>query len=200
VRFKHLIIDDFLTPEAHAALLAFTLANEAAFVPAQVHEHGSGLVASDMRSSMRFGGQLGAIGENFRAAILSRQEALFAGTGTAPFAIKRCEIELAAHGHGGFFKLHQDTLTGEERLSRGADRLISTVYYFHAVPRRFSGGELALYPLGPGEPVQIEPRDNCLIAFASMAPHEVRAISSPGGVFAASRFSINCWLHRARDQ
>lgn len=200
MRFKHLVIEDFLAPADHAALLAFTLANRTGFRPSEVHEHGSGLTAPDMRSSLRFGGELGTIGALFEAAIMARQGALFAGTGTAPFPIKRCEIELSAHRDGGFFAMHQDTLTGEERLSRGADRLMSTVYYFHAAPQRFSGGELALYPLGPGKPELIAPRDNCLIAFASMAPHEVRSVSCPSGQFAAARFSINCWLHRARDQ
>jgi SM-20-related protein len=200
VRFKHLVIEEFLAPADHAALLAFTVANQAAFRSSEVHEHGSGLTAPDMRSSLRFGGELGAIGAHFEAAILARQDSLFVGTATAPFAIKRCEIELAAHLDGGFFALHQDTLTGEERKTRGADRLISTVYYFHAAPQRFSGGELALYPLGPGKPELIAPRDNCLIAFASMAPHAVMPVSCPSGEFAAARYSINCWLHRARDQ
>lgn len=199
MRLKRLIVEHFLPAADHAALLAFALANEARFHPAEVQEQGEGRYAPGMRNSLRFTGDLGAIGETFAAAILASQDALFEGTGTAPFAVKRCEIELSAHGDGGFFALHQDTLTGAERATRSSDRMITAVYWFHAQPRAFSGGTFALYPLVPGaEPERIEPRDNRLIAFPAMAPHAVEPVSCPGGGFAGARFSINCWLHRAR--
>jgi SM-20-related protein len=200
VRLKRLVIEDFLPPADHAALLAFALASEAGFLPSEVHDSGDGRYDPSSRRSLRFGGDLGAIGEAFGAAILARRDDLFAATGTPPFAVKRCEIELSAHGDGGFFALHQDTLTGAERLSRSADRLLTAVYWFHRQPQRFGGGEFALYPIGPGEPELIAPRDNRLVAFSAIAPHEVRPVSCPGGGFGDARFSINCWLHRARDQ
>jgi len=201
VRLKRLIVEDFLPAPEHAALLAFALANEARFHPAEVHARGEGRYAPGMRNSLRFTGDLGAVGSAFISAITSSQQQMFAGTGTAPFPVKRCEIELSAHGDGGFFGLHQDSLTGAERASRSADRVITAVYWFHVQPKAFSGGQFALYPLTPGgEPDLIEPRDNRLIAFNAMAPHAVQPVSCPAGTFAASRFSINCWLHRGRDQ
>ena len=201
MRLKRLIVEKFLPAADHAALLDFALANEARFHPAEVQEQGEGRYAPGMRNSLRFTGDLGAIGETFAAAILASQDALFVGTGTAPFPVKRCEIELSAHGDGGFFALHQDSLTGEERASRSADRMITAVYWFHVEPQAFSGGAFALYPLTPGgEPERIEPRNNRLIAFPAMAPHAVESVSCPSGSFSDSRFSINCWLQRARSE
>ena len=201
MRLKRLIIEDFLPAADHAALLSFALANEARFHPAEVQQRGEGRYAPGIRNSMRFTGDLGAIGTAFSEAVLASQQSLFAGTGTPPFAIKRCEIELSAHGDGGFFAPHQDTLTGHERASRSADRVITAVYWFHVEPQGFSGGTFALYPLTPeSDPERIVPRDNRLVAFPAMAPHAVEPVSCPSGEFAAARFSINCWLQRARSK
>src|SRR5690349_24524417 len=54
--------------------------------------------------------------------------------------LTKVERQLTAHGRGGFFVPNVDT--GDARV-RG--RRISCVYYFHQVPKRFSGGELKLY-------------------------------------------------------
>jgi predicted 2-oxoglutarate/Fe(II)-dependent dioxygenase YbiX len=198
IRLKHLVIDDFLPAEDHAALLAFALANEAHFAPSEVRRGTQGYHAPDTRKSLLCGAPLGGLKDRFRAAILARNDELFAATGTPPFAVARCEIELAVHRDGCFFAGHQDTFTEESRAGTHSDRLVSAVWYFHAEPRRFSGGELAIYPFGEGEPDLIEPRDNRLVVFPSVAFHEVLPISCPGDAFADARFSINCWLRRAR--
>ena len=56
------------------------------------------------------------------------------------FALGEVERQLTAHGSGGFFAPHVDTGHPID-----ANRRISCVYYFHASPRRFTGGELKLY-------------------------------------------------------
>jgi SM-20-related protein len=52
--------------------------------------------------------------------------------------------------------------------------------------------------VGPLVAVAVEPEHNRLVAFPAFVPHEVVPISCPGNAFADRRFSINCWLHRAR--
>ena len=47
----------------------------------------------------------------------------------------RIERQLTAHGSGGFFAPHVDT--GDAAVAK---RRISCIYYFHASPRRFTGG------------------------------------------------------------
>lgn len=195
---SHLIIDDFLPPADHADLLAYVLAHPERFEPSLVRRQGQEHFAPAGRNSLLHEGTLGDLGARFEAAILAQRDQLFAATGTPAFPVERCEIELSVHRDGGFYKPHQDTFTGKDREGLKSDRVVTVVYYFHTLPRGFSGGEIALYPFRPGEPLRVEPRDNRLVAFPSFALHEVLPVSCPGDNFAAARFSINCWLRRAK--
>lgn len=114
--------------------------------------------------------------------------------GTTRFEPRELEIELVAHCDGAFFREHQDRL-GAPRLSR----LISAVYYFHRLPKSFSGGALRIYPIAgsksANEFVEIEPINDTLVFFPSWFPHEVLPVNCPSGRFEDSRFAINCWFH-----
>lgn len=83
--------------------------------------------------------------------------------------------------------------------------MLSAVYYFHALPKGFSGGQLRLFRFGADHTaaqselanhVDLEPVRNSLIAFPSWAYHEVRPVSCPSGDFADFRFALNCWYCR----
>lgn len=195
---KHLIIDEFLPAADHAALIAYVLANPQRLEPSLVRREGHEAFSPGGRNSLLHAGPLGELGTHFEAAIMEHQDELFAGTGTPPFPVHSCEIELSVHRDGGFYKPHQDTFTGHDRDGLKYDRMVTAVYYFHQSPKGFSGGEIALYPFRPGEPLRIEPCDNRLVAFPSFVLHEVLPVSCPGDDFAAARFSINCWLRRAK--
>jgi SM-20-related protein len=75
------------------------------------------------------------------------------------------------------------------------------------MPRPFTGGELRLYGFPkwatPGERatplpyVDIEPETDTLVIFPSWLRHEVRPVRVPSGAWSHSRFTINCWIHRA---
>jgi Rps23 Pro-64 3,4-dihydroxylase Tpa1-like proline 4-hydroxylase len=196
---RHLVIDQFLPPDLHDAVLAHALGNAARFAPSEVRPGARGYIDPDIRRSLVLDIGLGALEGAFQAAIAAQLDELCAGAGIAPFAIARSECELAAHGDGHFFRIHHDTLVEQGRTSTNTDRVLSLVYYFHRQPPGFSAGELAVYPFGGGEPVLIEPRDNRLVAFAAMTPHEVLPVRCPSGQFEDYRFAINCWLHRARQ-
>ena len=117
-----------------------------------------------------------------------------------PFDAPNLETELVAHGDGAFYKRHVDTQTPRHPEVNGI-RVLSGVYYFHAEPKAFTGGELRLYALGgkSGENfVDIEPVNNSLLVFPAWAPHEVRPVSCPSKRFIDSRFAINCWLRRQK--
>jgi Rps23 Pro-64 3,4-dihydroxylase Tpa1-like proline 4-hydroxylase len=125
---------------------------------------------------------------------------MFAKLGSSPFTPARIELELVAHGDGAFFSTHTDTFVRVEGAP--SHRVISAVYYFHALPRAFSGGVLRLYALASGPEqersrVEIEPENDTLAFFPSWYPHEVLPVKCPGGRFEDSRFAINCWVHRA---
>jgi Rps23 Pro-64 3,4-dihydroxylase Tpa1-like proline 4-hydroxylase len=193
----HVLIDDFLPAELHAALLAHVLAVED-FVPARTiangkldynHAHRRGKLSED-----RLGPHLAA----FRAALQGAFKTIPGQLGMVPFKSAAIEIRLAAHGDGDFFKPHRDTFVGAERALSRHDRLVTAVYYIHGQPRRFVGGELLLYPFDRSAPLEIEPCDNCLVAFPSFLLHEVKPVSNPTGEWSNSRFSVSCWFDRER--
>src|SRR5690606_6893562 len=123
--------------------------------------------------------------------------AITAALKLSPFDPTVYEMELVAHNDGAFFARHIDTFTGANGLPP-TQRMISAVYYFFETPRRFSGGELRLYPVlgGVANWADIEPVCDTLVCFPSFAPHEVLPIACPSGQFAHSRFAINTWICR----
>ena len=89
-------------------------------------------------------------------------------SGLAPRLLSgKLEVEMVAHGDGAFFAEHSDTLLeGQKFVIR---RIISAVYYFHRLPKSFTGGILRIYPLAGREKsdAYIEPVNDTLIFFPS---------------------------------
>lgn len=194
------MIDDFLPSEFHDGLLRYALDNQARFVPTQIYDAGGERgVNSGFRMSWYCQDGLGQFGQSFKETVKVRFPELLQQLGMPSFAISGVELELVAHRNGSFFRRHIDTATQSARDKQTSDRMISAVYYLHNHPKRFSGGELALFPIRKGEPQLIEPCDNRLVAFASFVLHEVRTVVCPSDDFADARFAVNCWLHRAKN-
>lgn len=146
--------------------------------------------------------EIGPLAALFRGRIRSSVPAALDAIGMRDFAVGEIELELAAHGDGAFFAPHVDTQLASSHSDRGP-RVLSAVYYFHALPQRFSGGALRLHPFHPepgnDDPVDIEPVHDRLVVFPSSARHEVRLVSCPGIAFADWRFALNCWVRKASD-
>ena len=141
--------------------------------------------------------------------LLAALPQVMAGTGTGGLPPVSLELELAAHGDGAFYLPHLDIPVGARRKpvsgSPHEDRVLSAVYYFHHLPKAFSGGELRLFRFGadsdatradPANHVDLEPVGNNLVAFPSWIYHEVRPVSCPSGEFRDYRFALNCWYCR----
>jgi Rps23 Pro-64 3,4-dihydroxylase Tpa1-like proline 4-hydroxylase len=192
----HLVIADFLPPENVAALLADALAMEARFQPSTIH-YGSGGQGVDPRH--RVSATLGAFGPQqapFRQRLLDALPRLAAALAVPAFTLIRTETELVAHGDGAFFTRHLDGSHPDRRQPGHPMRMISGVYYFHAGPKGFSGGQLRLYGMEADAPFHdVEPLHNSLVVFPAWLPHEVLKVSCPSGRFADSRFAVNCWFH-----
>jgi SM-20-related protein len=188
----------FLEPDLHASIRAWALANEPLFGQSLL----VGNVADPSRRSSRSAprAQYGPWKQQLRDSLLSRLPALFAAVGMRPFDVSRIEVELVVYNDGDHFHPHIDTLRGDGRT--GEDRLLSGVYYFHAEPKGFTGGELRLHNFtaqeSEGDYVDIVPEQNSFLLFPSWARHEVRPVACPSRRFEDSRFAINCWLMRAR--
>lgn len=192
----HLVTDDFLSREERAELLRWTLDNRDRFRAART-DHGVHVTAREALSLR----DLGPFAGMLRARALARMSGWIAALRVTPFAPSLVELELAAHNHGSHFTIHSDTYRSSQPAI--GDRMLSAVYYFHEDPGRFSGGALRLHGLGAraGDPgLDISPDPGRLVVFPSWWPHEVIRVSCESQAFEDSRFSLNCWLHRARAE
>ncbi|MFT3722193.1 MAG: 2OG-Fe(II) oxygenase [Hyphomonadaceae bacterium] len=198
--FNHLVIDGFLPGDLREALLLYALDNCEAFVPTSVsrHRYADHAADAETRRSWYCPYGLGDLTSPFKEAVRSGLLPKTRSLGIPEFTISSLEYELVAHRDGSFFRRHIDTATQSARDSMKSDRVVTAVYYFHDMPKQFTGGELALAPLGQGAPKLIEPANNRLVAFPSFVPHEVLPVVCPVNDFSHARFAVNIWLHRAR--
>ena len=189
--------DAILSAEELAELLAFAVAHEPHFEASGVGSTvtGTARLEATIRASlmlphkhfMPWRDRITAIVKPLLPGILDE-------LGLKPFDIERYEIELARHNDGEFYLRHIDTGTGV-KTEIGGRRAVSLVYYFHAEPKAFDGGALRLYALTREDIfVDVLPKQNRLVAFASWVPHAVMPISCRSGRFIDSRFAINCWV------
>jgi Rps23 Pro-64 3,4-dihydroxylase Tpa1-like proline 4-hydroxylase len=176
-------------------LLLFAQSNERRFEDTETMHGEEGRLERTRRVSKRI--SLGDLKAELSANVVDLLPVVFERLGIKPFIPSKIEVELVAHGDGAFFLRHIDTLTHRE----GRRRIISAVYYFHALPKAFSGGALRLYsPAASGQQsnfVDIAPDYDTLIFFPSFFPHEVLPVKCASRHFLDSRFAINFWIHRS---
>jgi Rps23 Pro-64 3,4-dihydroxylase Tpa1-like proline 4-hydroxylase len=189
------ILRDFLDEQAVTAFLDYSTANEAAFTKSRVRRG----LDPEYRSSLWL--RLGDLKKPLKEKVLAVLPQMLTELGVRQFQPSNVELELIAHGDGAFYKPHVDTSMDNE--ADRTQRVISGVYYFHAQPQAYTGGELRLFGVGvedarDGQFVDIVPENNMLLMFPSWARHEVRRVSCPSRRFADSRFAINCWIRCAK--
>jgi SM-20-related protein len=142
--------------------------------------------------------------KDLRARIEAALPAMIKQLGAAAFKPGRIEVQMAAYGDGAVSHEHVDTTVdeGDEGRKLVADRIISAVYYFHRLPKAFSGGALRIYPIVSSKYsksfVEIEPTNDTLVFFPSWFPHQVLPVICPSGRFEDSRFTITYWVNRAQ--
>lgn len=199
---RHVVLRDLLPPDEHAAMIEWGLSLGPHMTPSSLLD--GGRVEPRMRNSFSIGDGAPvppwAPQMHQRYAELAPQ--LMEALGVAPFELRDVDLDLVVYNDGSFYGPHIDVASGAHRRLK-ADRVITTVYYFHAEPKGFEGGALRLHALLPGPDgkratVDIPPMQNSLVAFAATALHEVLPVRCPSGEFRDSRFAINGWLRRAR--
>jgi SM-20-related protein len=188
---------DLLDDATADALLDYALSHEEIFEPTRVGIKERS--RDDPRNRISVGTRdLGPFKAILNDGVTATVPEVVTALSMTPITIEKVEIELIAHGDGGFYGRHID-LNPHRQAS--TIRALSGVYYFHARPRRFSGGQLRLYPSTTGASdkfIDIEPEHNSLAVFPSWVTHEVMPVRCPSGRFEDSRFSVNCWVHVAR--
>jgi Rps23 Pro-64 3,4-dihydroxylase Tpa1-like proline 4-hydroxylase len=192
---RYVRMTDFLSPAEHQRLLAHALACQADFQDSGIvgSQGESALDYGVRRSRTLFGARLEEIWELFDGRLRGILPAVRRELGMPWFPLGEVERQLTAHGSGGFFVPHVDT--GHPSV---ATRRVSGVYYFHARPRRFTGGELKLYdtwvtPFGTtaaGTYTTLTPVDNSIVFFPSDAFHEVCPVHCETDAFGDCRFTV----------
>ena len=193
----HVIRRDFLSPGEVAGLLAYVLQHENRFRPSEIGSGDEQHVDPDIRRSFQLK-DVGPFKPALRERLASLAPSLIAELRVTPFEVQHIELDLAAHNDGAFYTRHIDSQRDGNKQTM---RVLSAVYYFHQMPKAFSGGALRLHALGgtdEGKYVDVEPVHNTLVVFPSWMSHEVMPVACPSGRFADSRFSINCWFRKAR--
>jgi Rps23 Pro-64 3,4-dihydroxylase Tpa1-like proline 4-hydroxylase len=190
---RHMVIDDFLSPDECEAMLAYAQGHEGDFESGTVEGQ-----ASPHRQNKVIMG----FGETQHSRLLQNRlltwlPLLLQAFELPPFPLSHVESQLTASNDGHFYRVHSDA---------GADlsgsRVLTCVYYFFRNPRPFSGGALRLYDeLQQGGHRKattkfrtIEPVSNRLLVFRSSAFHELMPIRCPSQQFADSRFAATNWL------
>jgi len=187
-----------LLGELRQQLLDQVLSQEADFNPATVVPTGSNTptVNQTLRRAKTING-LGKLEGAFVDRLKQQLQPALDKLGHKGFPIGNIEVQVTASNDGDYFRLHQDT--GQEDT-----REISFVYFFHREPRRFSGGELRIYPtqmidgrVTPADHARtLSPRQDTIVFFPSKNEHEVLPVRVPSRAFADSRFTVNGWIHR----
>lgn len=105
----------------------------------------------------------------------------------AAFDIDCFEVQLTSHNDGEYYKWHSDNGSPDT-----ATRIITFVYYFHSIPKAFSGGELVIYH--KDQSYVIEPANDSIVFFHSGRHHEVMPVVCPSKQFEHGRFTLNGWV------
>ena len=194
------LLKDFLSQEFHDSLMPFLISVRERFVPALVSDKkGKGIYLPDYRDTLDFTGEWESkerFMEQFKKILPDMKSRLQVD----PFPIESIDVHVRAYQDGHFFKVHNDTGKSGSIFS---NRVLSFVYFFHRIPRPYSGGELLLFDsdietgaFTKSRFTQITPIDNALVVFPSNFHHCVVPICCPSRNFADSRFVINGFLHK----
>jgi SM-20-related protein len=183
-------VENVLSDAAIGEMLAFVLANEHRFGDSKAKAADGNY--SDARQSkvwQRVTGLPVALEKIVAKAVAANATRL----GVQQPVTEAFEIEIGAYRDGDVFTPHLDRGEGIARIRR-----ITTLFYFYAVPARFSGGDLRLYDSGtngdfdPAAWTSFQPTNNSLLQFRSDAIHAVSPVSGPQ-CFADNRFCLTFW-------
>ena len=201
LRAVYATAEEFLMPAQLEELVRYTSAHESDFVVSEVVSpgvQGRGSVDHEYRRSH----VLLSLAE-YEALFLERIQGMlpevFQKLQMAPFVPARAEVQITASNDGDFFRDHSDN--GHTDI---ASRALTFVYFFHAEPKPFRGGDLRLYDSRRGGDVWVRqgaghvvvPEQNQIVFFPSELVHEITPVICPSKSFGDSRFTVNGWLHR----
>jgi Rps23 Pro-64 3,4-dihydroxylase Tpa1-like proline 4-hydroxylase len=189
------VIKNFLPRSFHETLLPFVLSVQDKLEPAKVSGlDGQGAYNPDMRESLELPGECD-VKTRFGAHIGEILPAIIPRLHVPPFEIGNMDVKVRAYLDGHFFKVHMDSPPQVDKICR---RKVSFTYFFHNLPRGYTGGDLLLFDthlernrFTTSGFTSIAPEDNLLVLFPSPYYHSVVPVSCPSKLYVNSRFVIN---------
>lgn len=178
-----------LGASANRALYAFALSRHERFTRSRTTA-GSAKYTDWRKSTVIYDDQIGEASTRLDQLVRHNLPEVLDHLKMGAFEIGHLEMQLTSHNDGEYYHWHSDN-----GMPETAGRTVTFVYYFHGLPKRFTGGELVIYG-DDGEKAVIEPANDTLIFFPSRTRHEVRVINCPSRRFGDGRFTLNGWVHR----
>jgi SM-20-related protein len=202
LRCPFLAYHNVLGADYVAGLLDHVVVRQNDFRTGAMRDRETGEVLADpvLRDAMYLS-DLGAFLGPIKSFVSSTAAAAVRALRLSESEIEPKEFHISAYRDRGHIGEHIDTFE-----KAGHVRILSCVYYFAMTPRRFRGGELRLYSFPKGRAVDlrsstsfvdIEPRTDTLVIFPSWIRHQVMPVRVPSRAWSESRFTVNCWMHRA---
>lgn len=182
------LIPNFLTPADAERLLSWVQDERARFVPARVVDEGG---KRHLDTSVRRGWALPPrfstdVSAWFVPKIRNLLPTVSAQLRLPALNDRQIHLTTTAYLNGGYGMAHKDP-----------ESVVVGNCYFHAQPRRFSGGELLLYDtdVEKGEPSnfvfsRIAPDSNSIVFYPGTYFHQITPVISETDRFADARFSV----------
>lgn len=192
------LYSDVFGAEGLAGLLDHVRDREGDFSAAQVYSRETQTLARDeaSRDCLRLV-ETGPLRRRFGDLVTALGDEAAESLGLVERGLEPAEVEICSYGTGGHFKVHVDVLPPPARV-----RVLTCVYYFSALPRPFSGGQIRLHPW-PGSPdhsiIEVEPEVDTLLLFPSFLRHEVVPVETRSNAWMDRRFNLTCWLCRPAE-
>lgn len=187
--------ENVLSEVENAELLAFVLANEHLFADSKVKA--AGYLDPDARRS-KVWSRIETLPTSLTRFVAEAVAGNAARLGVHEALASDFEIEVNAYRDGDFFGPHWDRGDGVTGIRR-----ITSLYYFHALPAQFTGGEFQLFDTGANGCfdrsawTSFKPINNSLLQFRSEAIHAAAPVRGPTR-FADNRFCLTFWAHERR--
>ena len=195
--YNYHIYPDFFDAQFSTKIYDFTIKNKSHFDKSKI---GQNVIDEKIRKSVTLN-DLGYLADEIKNRLIISLPDFFEKLKITPQNNIDIELQIAGSGKGAFFSSHIDTHVHQ---SKNKSRLISAVYYFHSLPKRFEGGELVLHPFEflEGEDLKkvIPIVNNTLVIFPSFGKHEVLEVLGEEIEFEDFRFTINCWINRLANE
>lgn len=185
-----LLLKNFLPRAFHEILMPTALSVQDQLTPAMV---GNEEYKPEVRESLELRAH-SDIHKRFDAHVRQFLPSVISRLKVPSFEIGKVQVSLRTYLDGHFFRLHMDCPAD----GKNADRTVSYVYFYHKVPRAYTGGDLLMFDTDMANDkfttsgfTSIQPEDNTIVFFPSACYHSVVPVRCPSKAFEDSRFVIN---------